>query len=64
MQSSKPPPLFAAGLPVRRICPVCGGIAYSIAGMHPQCAMQQADPVLAQRLRALRKTALKNRKLR
>jgi hypothetical protein len=63
MQSSKPPPLFA-GRPVRRVCPVCGAIAYSIAGMHPQCAMQQSDPVLARRLRALHKTALKNRKPR
>jgi hypothetical protein len=56
--------LFAAGGPARRLCPVCGAIAYSIAGMHPQCAFQQADPVRARRLRALRKFTLKNRKSR
>ena len=24
-------------------CPVCGEVSYSVAGIHPQCAMDQAD---------------------
>lgn len=37
----KPFPLFLA--PQRAHCPVCGEISYSAAGIHPQCAVQQAD---------------------
>jgi hypothetical protein len=29
----------------RSRCPVCGQAVYSRAGIHPQCAMRQADPV-------------------
>jgi hypothetical protein len=25
-------------------CPVCGTAVYSLAGIHPQCAVRQADP--------------------
>ena len=28
----------------RAICPVCKQPAYSLAGIHPQCAERQADP--------------------
>jgi len=27
----------------RERCPVCGEVSYSASGIHPQCAMQQAD---------------------
>ena len=27
----------------RNLCPICGKAAYSLGGIHPQCAMQQAD---------------------
>ena len=64
MLNSKPAPLLAAGAAVRRLCPICGSIAYSVAGVHPQCAMLQADAVRAKRLRERRKTARKNRKSR
>ena len=37
----KPLPLY--GHPVREHCPVCGEVSYSAAGIHPQCAVQQAD---------------------
>jgi RNA polymerase subunit RPABC4/transcription elongation factor Spt4 len=37
----KPQPLFI--LPQRKLCPVCGATSYSASGIHPQCAMQQAD---------------------
>ena len=25
-------------------CPICGTPVYSLAGIHPQCAVRQADP--------------------
>jgi hypothetical protein len=28
---------------VRRFCPICGKVAYSLSGEHPQCAMSRAD---------------------
>jgi hypothetical protein len=28
----------------RARCPVCNQAAYSVAGIHPQCAERQADP--------------------
>jgi hypothetical protein len=31
---------------VRRFCPVCGKVAYSLSGEHPQCAMTRADAVV------------------
>jgi hypothetical protein len=31
--------------PVRPVCPVCGKTAYSQGGIHPQCAVTQADKV-------------------
>jgi hypothetical protein len=31
---------------VRRFCPVCGKVAYSLSGEHPQCAMKRADAVV------------------
>ena len=37
----KPEPLYreAPG----KFCPVCGKRSYSLRGIHPQCAVQQAD---------------------
>jgi hypothetical protein len=29
--------------PGRKVCPVCGQVSYSPAGVHPQCAETQAD---------------------
>ena len=37
----KPVPLEPPRL--RKHCPVCGEVSYSAAGIHPQCAMQEAD---------------------
>ncbi|AMV38579.1 hypothetical protein [Planctomyces sp. SH-PL62] len=31
----------------RRRCPVCRQSVYSKAGIHPQCAIKQADPLQA-----------------
>lgn len=44
MNTHKPEPLFVA--PPRqpgKICPICGKRAYSAGGIHPQCAVKQAD---------------------
>ena len=41
MLNRKPQPLYAPQ--VRKRCPVCGEVSYSAAGIHPQCAMHQAD---------------------
>lgn len=42
MDAKRPQPLY--GPPTqRRHCPVCGAVSYSEAGIHPQCAQQQAD---------------------
>jgi RNA polymerase subunit RPABC4/transcription elongation factor Spt4 len=37
----KPQPLYTPRN--RKHCPVCGKVSYSLAGIHPQCAMDQAD---------------------
>jgi hypothetical protein len=41
--------------PVRALCPICGKAAYSRGGIHPQCAMQQADEPRQVKLRAAKK---------
>jgi hypothetical protein len=37
--------------PPRNLCPICGKATYSLGGIHPQCAMQQADEPRLSRLR-------------
>jgi hypothetical protein len=48
---------------VRRFCPVCGKIAYSISGEHPQCAMKRSDAVVnaKKKLHERRRAALASR---
>jgi hypothetical protein len=36
----------------RHLCPVCEKPSYSLGGVHPQCAIQQADAPRILRLRA------------
>lgn len=36
-------------------CPVCGKRTYSQGGIHPQCAVSQADSARAEKLKAKRK---------
>lgn len=53
MSEKKPTPWI---VPARgKICPVCGKPAYSLGGIHPQCAVQQADAARAANLKAERK---------
>jgi rRNA maturation endonuclease Nob1 len=37
--------------PPKNLCPICGKPAYSLGGIHPQCAMHQADQPRLNRLR-------------
>ena len=55
MNTKKPEPLYeTAAAPV---CPICGKKSYSPAGIHPQCAMQQADAPRQKKLAAAKKKA-------
>jgi endogenous inhibitor of DNA gyrase (YacG/DUF329 family) len=38
--------------PPKNLCPICGKASYSAGGIHPQCAMQQADAPRMVRVRA------------
>lgn len=40
----------------RNLCPVCGQAAYSLGGIHPQCAIQQADEPRVVKMRAAKAT--------
>jgi hypothetical protein len=42
MNTRKPEPLVTEQRR-GRVCPVCGKQTYSLGGIHPQCAVQQAD---------------------
>jgi hypothetical protein len=53
MDTHKPAPLYAA--PNRKVCPICGKSTYSMGGIHPQCAVQQADAPRQRQLAAERK---------
>lgn len=45
-------------IPVRptpkHVCPICGTPSYSLGGIHPQCAIEQADAPRLNKLRAAR----------
>jgi hypothetical protein len=47
--TSRPLPLYLAA--PRAVCPVCGHTSYSAGGMHPQCAVRQADLKRMQKVR-------------
>jgi predicted RNA-binding Zn-ribbon protein involved in translation (DUF1610 family) len=48
----KPEPLLSVS--GRTLCPVCGEVSYSVQGIHPQCAVVQADAI---RMGKVKKTA-------
>jgi hypothetical protein len=50
----KPEPLFFQA-PAVKPCPVCGKRSYSLTGIHPQCAVQQADAPRQRRLAAAKR---------
>ena len=45
--------------PAKILCPICGKASYSRGGIHPQCAMQQADEPRTLKLREARKAEVK-----
>ena len=53
MSEKKPTPIFVERN--GKICPVCGKPSYSREGVHPQCAMTQADASRKMRLAAEKK---------
>jgi hypothetical protein len=48
--------------PPKTLCPICGKPTYSAGGIHPQCAMQQADEPRLKRLRAAKSSESKSKK--
>ncbi len=59
MSYKKPTPIL--GDHNTKICPVCGKRSYSADGIHPQCAVQQADAPREQQLKAEMKTESKKK---
>lgn len=55
MAHRKPAPLYSR--PARSACPVCGEISYSVAGIHPQCAVRQADAARMESIQQSRRTS-------
>ena len=51
MSDKKPTPLAEQIIQPRNICAVCGKVSYSLGGVHPQCAQENAD---AQRVHTLK----------
>ncbi len=52
MSEKKPTPWISQ--PSGKVCPVCGTRTYSQGGIHPQCAVYQADAARDEKLRAER----------
>ncbi len=50
MNHKKPTPILANRS--RKICPVCEKPSYSASGIHPQCAVHQADAARKEQLKA------------
>jgi rRNA maturation endonuclease Nob1 len=46
----------------KHLCPVCGKPAYSLGGVHPQCAIEQADQPRIVKLRAAKAAEPKTKK--
>jgi hypothetical protein len=53
MDNKKPTPIFQQR--AIKKCPVCGEPSYSRDGIHPQCAIQQADEPRRVKLAAIKK---------
>jgi hypothetical protein len=49
MSEKKPTPVPV--FPARKNCPVCGKVAYSLGGVHPQCALARADATVRAKLK-------------
>jgi hypothetical protein len=56
-ENKRPTPLIAE--PGKKICPVCGKPSYSPAGVHPQCAVRQADAARQEQRKAGNQSTVK-----
>ena len=56
MKIKKPVPPLVAKKKAGQPCPVCGMASYSLGGIHPQCASEQADAPRIKRMKAAKKT--------
>jgi hypothetical protein len=61
MQVKKPEPLPLGDNKPLRLCVVCGQVSYSLGGVHPQCAQEQADTRRVARIKAKKKAELKDK---
>jgi hypothetical protein len=59
MYQKKPTPFINEH--TKRICPVCGKQSYSAGGIHPQCAVQQADAPRQRQLKANKEAEAKSK---
>lgn len=59
MNHKKPTPILRASN--NKICPVCGLPSYSAGGIHPQCAVKQADAPREKQLKAERDAEAKKK---
>lgn len=57
MSNRTPTPMIAER--GKKICPVCGTPSYSAGGVHPQCAVRQADSARQKQQKAKKKPAAK-----
>jgi len=62
MSIIKPVPIVPQLL--KNICPICGKASYSRGGIHPQCAVTQADEPRSLRIRLERKKKAESEKSR
>jgi predicted RNA-binding Zn-ribbon protein involved in translation (DUF1610 family) len=54
---SKEEPMVIVPQRPKILCPVCGAPTYSAGGIHPQCAVSQADGIRVARLKKQRAEA-------
>ncbi len=59
---SKEEPVLIAPQRPKILCPVCGAPTYSAGGIHPQCAVHQADDSRMAKLKTQRVEASKEKK--
>lgn len=60
MSNKRPTPIIAER--GKKICPVCGTPSYSASGVHPQCAVRQADETRQKQRKAKKKPTTKKPK--
>jgi predicted RNA-binding Zn-ribbon protein involved in translation (DUF1610 family) len=62
MSVPKEEPILIVPQPPKNLCPICGQVTYSAGGIHPQCAMQQADEPRLARMKTRKAAETKTKK--